>query len=187
MKNLQQIERAFLPLLRTKIKEITAWNTLMGQFVDYVSTSFETSEKSSEYKFLPVLEKTELFDSWQASLFADLFFLIVLSLWLHWFKYICSVTQLKTNGFREWKETLPNVWEVSYRPCVGTGAQETPTPYSHRCPLWVNVNNSQSCRDTAWCGDTEPGAKGPQHRPPLPKKDQFPRLTGLSRSLFCFL
>lgn len=80
MKNLQQIERAFLPLLRTKIKEITAWNTLMGQFVDYVSTSFETSEKSSEYKFLPVLEKTELFDSWQASLFADLFFLIVLSL-----------------------------------------------------------------------------------------------------------
>lgn len=31
-------------------------------------------------EFLPVLEKTELFDSWQASFLLDLFFLIVLSL-----------------------------------------------------------------------------------------------------------
>ena len=118
----------------------------------------------------------------QVNFLLGLLFLIVPSSWLGQFKYICSVTQLKTKGFREWKE--PNIWEVKYCPCI---VIEAPVSNSHRCPPKAKVNNAYSFRDTMGYNDTKPETKRLELRPALPKTKELPLIIGLFHSLFCNL
>lgn len=118
----------------------------MDKLVDYVLLYCEILATSCYFKFLPDLEETELFETEQTHFLLDLLFLTVISVWWHQFKYICSVTQLKKNGFREWKETC--VWVVRHCLCVGANTQQTPVIQFLQKPTLGTINYTHSVRGT---------------------------------------